>query len=283
MTDSSHGETSPKAVTASAPVSSAVRHGGGRERAEGCVALVTGANRGIGQAFVEELLDRGAHKVYAGVRDPAEVSLSSGTDASDRMEWIPLDVTDRRQVADAAARAADVTLLVNNAGFFANTRLIDNDDPGPARREMEVNYFGVLDMTRTFAPVLGANGGGAILNVLSSAGAFPMAFMGGYSPSKAAALFLSSIARAELADQGTDVLALIVGSVDTRMAAHVDGQKEAPRDIARAGLDAWNRGETVSDTDWMAVEVRALYARDPARFERRMARLMAASTLRTGR
>jgi NAD(P)-dependent dehydrogenase (short-subunit alcohol dehydrogenase family) len=105
-----------------------------------------------------------------------------------------------------------VNLLVNNAGLFTNTRLVRTGDPDAARREMEVNYFGVLNMTRAFAPLLGANDGGYIVNVLSVAGAFPAPFMGGYSPAKAAALFLSSITRSELADQGTEVIALIVGS-----------------------------------------------------------------------
>ena len=147
---------------------------------------------------------------------------------------------------------------------------------------MEVNYFGVLNMTRAFAPVLGANGGGYIANVLSVAGAFPAPFMGGYSPAKAAALFLSSITRSELADQGTEVTALIVGSVDTQMAEHVRGRKEDPRDIARAGLDALDRGEHVADTDFMAVDARARYARDPIRYERGMTKLLKATVMNTG-
>jgi short-subunit dehydrogenase len=148
---------------------------------------------------------------------------------------------------------------------------------------MEVNYFGVLNMTRAFAATLGANGGGAILNVLSVAGAFAAPFMGGYSPSKSAALTLSTITRAELKGQGTDVVALIVGSVDTRMASHVEGRKESPIDIARASLDALNKGETVCDTDLMAVEARARYFRDPARFERQMAKTLDIDVQSTGR
>jgi short-subunit dehydrogenase len=119
--------------------------------------------------------------------------------------------------------------------------------------------------------------------VLSVAGAFPAAFMGGYSPAKAAALFLSSITRAELAGQGTEVTALIVGSVDTRMAAHVDGRKEDPRDIAAAGLAALDRGEYTADTDFMAIDARARYARDPIRYERSMAKLLGVTELKTGR
>jgi NAD(P)-dependent dehydrogenase (short-subunit alcohol dehydrogenase family) len=249
-------------------------------KAAGSVALVTGSNRGIGLGFVQELAARGAAKVYAGVRDPADV-----TDQFDGLpvEVVQLDVTDLVSVKAAAAAAPDVTMLVNNAGLFTNTRLVLTTDPDAARREMEVNYFGVLNMTRAFAPALGANGGGYIANVLSVAGAYPAPFMGGYSPAKAAALFLSSITRSELADQGTEVIALIVGSVDTRMAAHVQGHKENPRDIASAGLTALDRGEHVADTDFMAVDARARYVRDPIRYERGMTKLLKVTTMHTGR
>ena len=172
-------------------------------RAEGAVALVTGANRGIGLGFVQELLARGAKKVYAGVRDPSTVSNEFDGLA---VEVLELDVTDLASVDRARARCTDLTMLVNNAGYFANRRLVLTDDPQAARQEMEVNYFGVLNTTRAFAGILGANGGGAILNVLSVAGAFAAPFMGGYSSSKAAALTLSTITRAELKGQGTDVV-----------------------------------------------------------------------------
>ena len=217
-------------------------------KATGSVALVTGANRGIGLAFVRELAARGAKKIYAGARHPGDLSDEfAGLPA----EVVPLDVTDLAAVRAAAGACPDVDLLVNNAGLFTNKRLVLTEDPDAARREMEVNYFGVLNMTRAFAPVLGANGGGYIANVLSVAGAFPAPFMGGYSPAKAAALFLSTITRSELADQGTEVIALVVGSVDTRMAAHVAGRKEDPADIARAGLDALDRGSTwPTPTSW---------------------------------
>ncbi len=238
---------------------------------EGCVALVTGGNRGIGQAFVEQLLDGGAATVYCGARNVAEVpdSLTAAGAIAVR-----LDVTEPASVHAAADRCADCTVLINNAGLHGRDRLILAADPDIARAEMEVNYFGVLNMTRAFAPVLAANGGGAIVNVLSVAGAIPTAFMGGYSPAKSAALFLSTIARAELEPQSTTVTALIVGSVDTRMADHVEGAKEDPRDIARAGLRAMARGERIVDTDRMAVEARAQYALDPVRWERSVARLI---------
>ena len=150
-------------------------------KAAGWAALVTGANRGIGLAFVRELAARGAKKVYAGVRNPdALADEFAGLPA----EVVPLDVTDPAAVGAAADACPDVNLLVNNAGLFTNTRLVRTGDPDAARREMEVNYFGVLNMTRAFAPLLGANGGGYIVNVLSVAGAFPAPFMGGYSPAR---------------------------------------------------------------------------------------------------
>ena len=246
----------------------------------GCTAVVTGGNRGIGQAFVEQLLAGGARKVYCAARVVADIPeelISAGAVP------VRLDVTDQASVSAAAERCCDATVIVNNAGLHGRDHLVFADDPDVARTEMEVNYFGVLAMTRAFAPVLGRNGGGAIVNVLSVAGAMPMAFMGGYSPAKSAALFLSIIARAELEAQGTSVTALVVGSVDTRMSDHVEGTKEDPRDIAVAGLKAMARGERIVDTDRMAVEARAMYALDPLRWERAAARAMNSGALSTGR
>lgn len=246
-------------------------------RHEGTVAIVTGANRGIGRAFVEELLEEGA-TVYAGCRNP-DVMPAELVEAGARP--VRLDVTDDDQVRAAAERCDDVTMVVNNAGFFANRRLVGDPSMDHARQEMEVNYFGPLRMTKAFAPVLGRNGGGAIGNVLSVAGMTPLAFMGGYSPAKGAALYLSTITRAELGEQGTTVTAMIVGSVDTDMAAHVDGDKEDPRDIARTGLRAITRGVDLVDTDRMAVEARAAVARDAKGYERAMAKLLHVDTIRT--
>ncbi|MET3807737.1 NAD(P)-dependent dehydrogenase (short-subunit alcohol dehydrogenase family) [Nakamurella sp. UYEF19] len=249
-------------------------------RIKGSVAVVTGGNRGIGKAFVQELLHGGAAKVYCGARSVQDIPIEL-LDAG--AVPLPLDVTDETSVLAAALACPDVTVVINNAGLHGKDRLVLAADPGMARQEMEVNYFGVLNMIRAFAPVLGANGGGAIVNVLSVAGAIPTAFMGGYSPAKSAALYLSIIARAELEPQGTSVTALVVGSVDTRMADHVDGVKEDPRDIAVSGLGAMERGERIFDTDAMAIQARAKYALDPVRWERGMAKVMNSGVLSTGR
>ena len=242
-------------------------------RLEGCVALVTGGNRGVGKAIVDELLARGAAKVYAGARRPDQADVPGA-------ELVQLDITDPSQVAAAAQRCSDVTVLVNNAGYHANTRLVVTDRPDAARDEMEVNYFGTLAMTRAFAPILGANGGGAIVNLLSVAAVVPAAFMGGYSTSKAAMWFLSAITRAELAEQSTQVTSLVLGSVDTRMAEHVEGKKEDPRDIARVGLDAVEAGVQTVATDKMAIDSMTAHQADPEGFERLLGRLLHVTNLR---
>ena len=249
---------------------------------EGATALVTGGNRGIGEAFVRALLEAGAAKVFVGARDPAEAA-HLADEAPGRAIPIKLDVTVPDHIAAAKALGGDVSILINNAGAFHNTTLMTAPDLSAARDEMEVNYFGPLALARAFAPILARNGGGAIVNVLSSGGMVAVPAMGGYSPSKFAGRAATTCVRAELAGQNTQVTALIVGSVDTRMAAHVAGYKEPPGDIARAGLNAIRRGIDELDTDRMAIEVRASLARDPKALERSMAKMLTAATITTGR
>jgi len=252
-------------------------------RIEGSVVVVTGANRGIGLGFVREALAGGAAKVYAGVRDTSSVTDELRDSGA---EIIALEVTSAEDIAAAAAHCTDATVLINNAGLHENDRLIKANDPDAARREMEVNYFAPLATTRAFAPVIAANAkksgaSGSIVNVLSVAAIAPTAFMGGYSPSKAATLYLGGITRAELGPDNITCTSLIVGSVDTRMAAHVDGKKEDPRDIAKAGLRAMQRGEWTCDTDRMAFESRARMALDPVRYETGLGKLLFMSDLST--
>lgn len=249
---------------------------------EGSVAIVTGGNRGIGEAFVRAFIGAGASRVYVGARDPKSADHLVAEGAG-KVVAVQIDVSKPDQIAAAAEKCTDVSIVVNNAGAFLNQRLIGADDMSAAREEMEVNYFGLLGMCRAFAPTLKANGGGAIVNVLSAGGLVAVPAMGGYSPSKFAARAASTSIRAELAPQGTHVAALIVGSVDTRMAAHVAGGKERPEDIAKVGLRAIKRNSDEVDTDRMAIEVRADLARDPKALERAMARMLNADQVSTGR
>ena len=208
-------------------------------------ALVTGANRGMGRHFVAELLDRGAAKVYAAARTPQAVDIPGAVP-------LRLDVTDDASVAAVAAAAADVTLLVNNAGVASLGGLVDGD-LADARLEMEVNYWGTLRMVRAFAPILRANGGGGILNVLSQSSIRAFGFANTYGASKAAALMLTNGVRLELAGQGTQVTGLAVALVDTDMSAWAKDQEgwvlSDPADVVRAALDGFEAGalEVVAD------------------------------------
>jgi NAD(P)-dependent dehydrogenase (short-subunit alcohol dehydrogenase family) len=209
----------------------------------GSVALVTGANRGLGRHFAAQLLDRGATTVYATARRPETVDLPGAT-------VLPLDVTDPASVAAAAAAARDVTLLVNNAGISTGQGLLDGD-PDRIRLELETHFFGTLSVVRAFAPVLGANGGGAILTVLSVLSWVPYPGATAYSAAKAAQWSLTNGVRLELAGQGTLVTGLHVGAVDTDMMAGWDVPKADPADVVRRALDGIeaDRTEVLADED----------------------------------
>jgi len=204
---------------------------------KGSTALVTGANRGLGKAIVEELLSRGAAKVYAGARDPQTVVA-----ADPRVVAVQLDVTDHDSVYAAAALAGDVDLLVNNAGISDGTSVFGPDGVDSLRRQFETNTLGPLQMTRAFAPALEANGGGAVVNVLSVLAWVTFPSTSAYSASKAAAWSVTNASRGELRAQGTQVVGVHVGYLDTDMAAHVDGPKTDPADLARQVLDAVEAG-----------------------------------------
>jgi NAD(P)-dependent dehydrogenase (short-subunit alcohol dehydrogenase family) len=246
------------------------------------VALVTGGNRGIGEAFVRAFVAAGARRVYVGTRR-LDAAAHLVAEAPDRVVAVELDVANQDSIARAARECQDVSILVNNAGQFFQQTLLTAPDLSSARMEMEVNYFGPLAMCRAFAPILARSRPSAIANVLSAGGLVAVPIMGGYSPSKFAARAMSTCLRAELAAQATTVTALFVGSVDTRMASHVKGAKEKPETIAAAGLAAIQRGAEEVDTDRMAIEVRASTIREPEALARRFARQLGATEISTGR
>jgi len=199
------------------------------------VVFITGANRGLGRALAQAALAAGAAKVYAAARDPAGIDLPG-------VVPVALDVTDAAQVAAAAAQCADVTLLINNAGILEGAPVLADDAIATARRQLETNFFGVWALTQAFAPVLQANGGGAVLNVLSVLSWLTMPGTAGYSASKAAAWALSNGLRAELKAQGTRVTNLHVGYMDTDMTRGLDTPKSAPADVARLALEGVEAG-----------------------------------------
>lgn len=222
---------------------------------QGAVVLVTGANRGIGAEFVNQLKARGAAKIYAAARDASAVE-------SDGVEPIEIDITDPGQVHAAARAAGDVEVLINNAGISTSTALVSGDEAS-IRREMDTNFYGPLLMTRAFAPILGSNGGGAILNVISALSWFSVPGAGAYAASKAAAWTLTDSTRLELASQGTHVVAIHMGLVDTDMAKGMDAPKIDPVDLARAGLDAIESGAQEVLADEWARFVKSGLSLDP--------------------
>jgi NAD(P)-dependent dehydrogenase (short-subunit alcohol dehydrogenase family) len=218
----------------------------------GARALVTGANRGLGKAFVEELLDRGVDGVYAAARNPDTLAVND-----DRVIPVRLDITNPDDVRAAVSRCADVTVLINNAGTMLRTPLLAAPDLSAARSEMEINYFGTLAMCRAFAPVLAKNGGGALVNMLSVASWLASPFNGSYSASKSAEWALTNAIRTELRATGTLVVGVHAGWIDTDMAADVPAAKLSTRDVAAQTVEAVQRGDEEVITDDSTRQVKA--------------------------
>ncbi|MFJ4717391.1 SDR family oxidoreductase [Streptomyces sp. NPDC088785] len=218
-------------------------------------ALVTGANRGLGRHLASQLLARGA-TVYAAARRPETIDLDGAVP-------LRLDVTDPESVREAARIAADTTVLINNAGLSTGTSLFTGDVED-LRAEMETNFYGPLALTRAFAPVIGDNGGGAVLNVLSVLSWAHPAPLGSYAATKAAAWALTDASREELAPRGITVTALHVGYMDTDMAAHVPADRKSdPAEVAALALDGVAAGLPEVLADDLTRQVRRSLARTP--------------------
>ena len=213
------------------------------------VALVTGANRGLGLAFTRALLAGGARKVYAAARDPASVKQAG-------VQAIRLDVTKPGEVEAAARDLGDVSLLVNNAGIIRGSGFLGPQGVDAVRAELETNFFGPLLLARAFAPNLARNGGGAIVNVLSVLSWVSFPTSSTYSASKAAAWSLSNGLRNELGAQGTQVLSLHVGFMDTDMVRHVAAPKSQPDDVVKQVLAALEAGKSEILADEISRQVK---------------------------
>lgn len=200
------------------------------------VVLVTGANRGLGLAWTSLLLQAGARKVYACARDASTVDLPG-------VIALELDITRADQVARAAAQCSDVTLLINNAGIVRGGDLLADDAPRLAQEELDTNLFGTLAMCRAFAPVLRANGGGAIVNVLSVLSWISIPGGGTYAASKAATWSMTNGVRHALRAQGTQVVGVHVAFMDTDMTAGVEAPKASPSDVVAQAIAAIEAGD----------------------------------------
>jgi len=234
------------------------------ETIKGSVVLITGATGAIAQALIAALEARGAAKIYAAARD------ISGLTASARLVPITMDVTSDDDVVKAAALAADVTLLINNAGVNHNTAFMLAPDLAIAREEIEINYLAPLRLTRAFAPALIANRG-VVLNVLTILARVNLPLMGSYCASKAAGLSLTQGLRGELTPKGVRVVAVMPGAVDTRMTAGLPIPKMAPADAAAEILDGFEAGEEDIYVGEMARGLAQGLAHDPKAVERQLA------------
>jgi NAD(P)-dependent dehydrogenase (short-subunit alcohol dehydrogenase family) len=210
----------------------------------GKTLLVTGANRGIGQALVEEALSRGVAQVYAGTRQPLD-------HPDGRVRPVTLDVTSAAQIQAAADQVSFLDILINNAGI---ARYDDLSDRAALERHLTVNFFGTYAVTQAFLPQL-IRSRGAIVNILSASALAPLPLIPAYSISKAAAFNLTQSLRALLAGRGVRVHAVLTGPVDTDMTRSIDIPKASPQSVARAIFDAIEKDEEDIFPDAMSQSV----------------------------
>ncbi|WP_321926317.1 SDR family oxidoreductase [Paraburkholderia guartelaensis] len=229
---------------------------------EDAVVFVTGANRGLGLEFAKQALERGARKVYAAARDPGSVTLPG-------VIPVKLDVTDPAAVAAAADAARDVTLLINNAGIARLGSLTDDGAIEALRDHFETNVVGMLATSRAFSGNLAANGGGAILNVLSVASWVNRPILSAYGVSKSAAWALTNGLRQSLREQRTQVVGLHAGFIDTDLVRGLEVPKATPADVVRQAYEAIEAGAEEVSTDAVTRQVKAglsegIYLKDAA-------------------
>ena len=237
-----------------------------------CVALVTGANGGLGRVWVSRLTALGAAKVYAGVRDPTHSPLAGAIP-------VALDVTNDDSVAEAARSCPDVTLLINNAGVMRHQQFLGAASLTDIRAEMEVNFFGVLRVCRAFAPILRSSDSGGIIQMLSASARMSYPPEASYSASKAAAHSLTQAIRAELAATGVRVIGVLPGTIGVGMSAGAPAlsalSPESVIDAALAALEdaeGWEAGGDIYPGE-EAQGFMVAYRQDEAGLERALSEM----------
>jgi NAD(P)-dependent dehydrogenase (short-subunit alcohol dehydrogenase family) len=227
--------------------------------------LITGANRGLGQALVEESLRRGAKRVYAGTRQPVDVG-------DERVTQLILDVTDPEQIQAAVDTVESLDILINNAGVSVPD---DLSDRAALERHLAVNLYGTLDVTQAFMPML-TRSRGAVINIVSLGAVAAVPVLPAYSVSKAASLSLTQSLRALLTGRGVSVYAVMPGPIDTDMVRYLDIPKTPPADVARATLDGVEQGEEDVFPDPMSAPLAERWRTSPVKdMERQNAALVA--------
>lgn len=213
------------------------------------IFFITGANRGLGLAFAKAALAAGAAKVYGAARDPSHITLPG-------VVPVRLDVTDPDQVLDAVKACPDVSVLINNAGIFRGTKVLDMGSIAQAQAEMDTNFLGPWRVSAAFAPVLAKQPHSAIVNVLSVMSWLGSPDVSAYCASKAAAWSLTNSLRLALAEQGTEVMGLHVGYMDTDMVRGVDAPKASPDQVATGALQALSQGASEYLADEISQQVK---------------------------
>lgn len=234
----------------------------------GQIALVTGANRGLGSHLLTHLLDAGVSKLYATARDTTRIPAEVSNDP--RVHVLGLDINDPTDIAAAASAASDITVLVNNAGVLHFGGVLDADLDS-IRADWETNYMGTLRTCRAFVPVLERNAPAAVVNVLTLVALAPSAGLAGYSASKAAAHSMTQALRAELSSRNISVLGAYPGGIDTDMLAGVEAQKASPATVAGRIVAALQDGERLVFPDDASAGAGSVYLSDPSQLENLLA------------
>lgn len=233
------------------------------------IALVTGANRGIGKAIVEKLIEHGATKVYAAARDTSTLQDLKKQSAG-KVIPVKLDLHDGKSIEALISTVSDINLLINNAGSLEfGSQLTASSES--TIKDMETNYFGTIRVLKALVPVIEKNGGGSIANVLSIVALAPMPGIGGYSASKAAAHSLTQTLRAELAAKKITVHGIYPGPVDTDMAKDFPMNKTSPAHVANEILKGIQAGEINILPDPVSAEAFKLWKVDQAAVEAQFA------------